>query len=210
QAEQCAILRPATANLTAQQFVAIGQAKRLDFRADVVDFQHGRLRLRLANEAAGAAASFYESGFCQLRQSLVHGHSRAAILGGQLMFEGNAMAGRPDARQYALADIGENAPMQRFPFRPIRCVCGHGCLCLTGQFVDNSCMVARNRDSTTWRRICRPPSTSFLPWAHTQSTAAAPAKIQQSSIESPDLPLRVGWLGSKLIRSAAAPSFMPH
>ena len=64
-------------------------------------------------------------GLSELRQRLVHGHARAAVLRAQLMFERNAMAGRPGAGENARTDIGQDAAVQRRGRRWRRCWRAH-------------------------------------------------------------------------------------
>ena len=156
----------------ANEAVTIGQAEGLHFVADIVDIEHGRLRPRLGDIAAGLAAALDQSGIGELRQRLVHGHARTAILLGQIQLEGDAVAGRPRPGNDLPFDIRDDALMQR-----LVALCGHR--------VSVSCFIAaRKRCSIRSRRTCRPPSTCFTPWTQTQSGMTLPAKIQPSRTAS--------------------------
>src|SRR6185312_3689725 len=174
---------------------------------DVVDFEDGRLGLRATHKAAGASAALDQAGLGKLRQRLVHCHARAIVFGAQFVFERNAVAGRPCAGQDLIADIGQDALVQRgsIAFRPCRFDRRH-LVPAPVQPVESSCITARKRRATASRRLWRPPSTSFLPCTHTQSTAVPFAKIQASRIASPVFPASEGCVASSDTKSVAAPA----
>ena len=93
--------------------VAIRQAERFDLEADVVDLQHGRLGVRMGDVAAGFSAALDEAALDEFGDRLVHRHARALVLLGQLVLEGNAMAGRPFAREDFSLHILQDAAVQR-------------------------------------------------------------------------------------------------
>lgn len=94
------------------QPVSVNEAERLHLPLDIMDFQHSRLGMGLADEGTETAASFNQAPLHQLAQSLVHRHARAGILPGHLVFEGNAISRRPFARHDVALDIVADAFVQ--------------------------------------------------------------------------------------------------
>ncbi len=77
--------------------IPVNQAKCLHLAFDIVDFQHGRLRVGLTDETTETPASFDKTPLHQFSQSLVHRHARTGILAGHFVFEWNTISRRPFA-----------------------------------------------------------------------------------------------------------------
>ncbi len=184
--QQGAILRAAAPFVSRHTLVAIGQAERFDLDPDVVDFQYRGLRLRPPDKAAGAAAALDQPGLGKLRQRLVHSHARTVVLGRQFVLERNAVAGRPGAGQNPLADVGQDALMQRERLADLHIDCSDHA------HAESAVITLRKRSAMASRLACLPPLTSFLPCTQTQSTLVALEKIQASSTASLVLPASEG------------------
>src|SRR6185437_4156416 len=178
-----------------------------------MDLQHRGLRHRRAHETAGAATALDQARPGEFGKGLVHGHARAAIFLGQLVLEGDAMAGRPFARQDAFADVSENALVQRYRFLlpqgvhlVHRTIQNGGRARVTLQPAASSFITARKSSAMASRMKCLPPTTTFLARTQTPSTLAPLAKIQASRMPSPFLPARDGWSAPSETKSAEAPT----
>src|SRR5437868_4443907 len=136
-----------------------------------------------AHEGAGTPPPFDQVGLSEFRQRFVHRHARATIARHQFVFERNAMARRPLARQDPLLNIGPDPLIER---RLVGCV--------GGEAHATSLRTDALKFSRAHRRnLCRPPSTTLLPPAQTQSIAPLPAaKIQPSMRVSPERPASDG------------------
>ena len=162
--------------------------------------------LRPAHEAARPPAPLDQPGRGEFRHRLVHGHARAAIFGGKLVLERDAVAGRPFARQDAAADVGEDALVERrlaiWPPLPRPS-------CSSSSAVE----LASSPSGTAWqwRRAAhaghpRPASCR----APRRSRPLAPsAKIQASRMASPSCRRAPGASASSDTKSAAAPCRQP-
>lgn len=100
-----AIFLPRKSQPPSVETVAVNEAEGLHLPLDIVDFQHSRLRMGLANESAETPASFNQASLHQFAESLVHRHARTGILPGHLVFEGNTVSRRPFARHDVALDI---------------------------------------------------------------------------------------------------------
>src|SRR6266702_1729941 len=107
----------------------------------------------------------------------------------QFVLERNAVTRRPFAGQYALFDVGANALVER------RLVGRVGSQAHATSLRTD----ALKRSRAAWRSLCRPPSTTLLPPAQTQSIAPLPAaKIQPSMAASRERPASEGCVASSV------------
>lgn len=157
------------------QMETVIQPKGLNLQFDIVDFHDRRLHMRKGDIAPGFAPTLDQSTFDQLRQRLVHSHTRATILLGQLVLERDTVARRPRAGENMTFHIPEDSLVQRKRLRLVARFVGwliaRNVGALNGLLLPASLNISQLRDSPPLTLSCFSTKASQPPDHHENAAA---------------------------------------
>lgn len=176
------------------QMEAVIQPKGLNLQFDIVDFHDRRLHMRKGDIAPGLPPTLDQSTFDQLRQRLVHSHTRATILLGQLVLERDTVARRPRAGENMTFHIPEDSLVQRKRLRLVARFVGwliaRNVGTLNGLLLPASLNISQLRDSPPLTLSCFSTKASQPPHYHGNAAAcvigAGAAATDPSPRNGPD------------------------